>query len=475
MWLERLSQEHRNLQEAIRWALDNNLTEAALRIAGALYLFMDMGGSSPDEIRLVLATLELGRKTDATRQSVWLAKALLSAGTQLKAQRNFRAAQTLLEESHQIYQSHNDQVGMGRTWYQLASCFFEQGNISTAWRMSEAGLRVFKEAEDHHGAGCCLILLATLIWWERDIPSMRSFLEQSMDELGAAGGPYMLINSRFMLANVLWFEGETEKARILMETNLPAARQFRAWMLGDYLDYVAQALRELGEYRKANTLYKELYEFDRAMGIRISLPYYQCRQGELAYLQGDLVQARVVLEASIAEARAVESESLPWQLCILGNIVFREGSLEQAEALIEECIAMQAASNSRRDLHYTLLSRGSVALAKGDFARAGQALRESLALVRERGMVPEIPPRLEAFAALAAAVRQPVRAACLFGASQALRERLGTPLHPVFRKEVDQHRAVARAALGDAGYAIEYAAGQVLSTGQAVEYAMESG
>jgi hypothetical protein len=70
---------------------------------------------------------------------------------------------------------------------------------------------------------------------------------------------------------------------------------------------------------------------------------------------------------------------------------------------------------------------------------------------------------------LAVARRQPVRAARLFAAAEALRERIGAPLPASERAEHDRAVAAAREALSPDMFRRAWAAGSFLTPEEAVE------
>jgi hypothetical protein len=77
-------------------------------------------------------------------------------------------------------------------------------------------------------------------------------------------------------------------------------------------------------------------------------------------------------------------------------------------------------------------------------------------------------PCLEGLAAVASGEEQAEQAARLFGAAEALRESMGTPLPPVYRACHERHVAAARRACGAAAFAAAWAVGRALSLDEAV-------
>jgi DNA-binding CsgD family transcriptional regulator len=115
---------------------------------------------------------------------------------------------------------------------------------------------------------------------------------------------------------------------------------------------------------------------------------------------------------------------------------------------------------------------GWVALADGDLDLARARLAESLRINQACGQRLGIARGLEAFAALAAARRQPEQAARLAGAATQLRESLGQPTGIGSRSE--KLLELARDRLGVAAAAALFAEGREMTADDAVGYALGS-
>jgi hypothetical protein len=76
-------------------------------------------------------------------------------------------------------------------------------------------------------------------------------------------------------------------------------------------------------------------------------------------------------------------------------------------------------------------------------------------------------------AAPASSLPRIAAAAMLFGAAEAIRDALGTPLPPVDRADHDRCLAAVRAALGEEAFAAASAEGRAMELEQAVAYALE--
>jgi hypothetical protein len=113
-----------------------------------------------------------------------------------------------------------------------------------------------------------------------------------------------------------------------------------------------------------------------------------------------------------------------------------------------------------------------VALYDGEFDRIGALIEESITVFRAVGNTPGIAFCLDVAAGVAGAQGDAIRAARLWGASEALREELHSPRtaqqHRLFTPYVES----ARAALGDATCTRALAEGGAMTLEQAVEYAL---
>ena len=109
-----------------------------------------------------------------------------------------------------------------------------------------------------------------------------------------------------------------------------------------------------------------------------------------------------------------------------------------------------------------------MARVEGDSPRAQALYEQSVGVARKAGDQRMITSGLEGLAAAVAAQGNHVWAAHLWGAAEALRETIGTPLPPVDR--ASYHRAVEalRTQLGEQAFATAWAEGRTMSPEQAL-------
>jgi predicted ATPase/DNA-binding XRE family transcriptional regulator len=218
-------------------------------------------------------------------------------------------------------------------------------------------------------------------------------------------------------------------------------------------------------------------------------------EGErLARKSGDLeVLARALLargyvatnrgEGARAEAALAESGRLyrglgdPWGagLALMGgvHVALAEGDPARAERLLAEAEEPLRASGAPWGLGAALSMRALLMQFRGDDALAVPLLRESVALSMSLADTPSLGVELANLAGALATLGWGERAARLFGAAEALRERTGlairfAPWHELY----ERHLEALRAQLDADELAVAWAEGRVLAPEEAVAEAL---
>ena len=111
-WLNRLDAEYMNIRQALRWALDAEIVQEGLRLAGALVLYWHMRGYFPEGgqwLTEVLALPEAATRTTA-RAKALMATAFMRYGTRIMVGSSALGAEinTLLAEAVSIARETGD-------------------------------------------------------------------------------------------------------------------------------------------------------------------------------------------------------------------------------------------------------------------------------------------------------------------------------------------------------------------------------
>jgi DNA-binding CsgD family transcriptional regulator len=202
--------------------------------------------------------------------------------------------------------------------------------------------------------------------------------------------------------------------------------------------------------------------------------------GQILEYRTDYARAIPLLEASAREWDALgDPARAAIALYFLGQAALDHEDGPRADALFEEALHRFRQGGYTWGVSGSLHQLGEVAAMRGDTTAAAAYYAESLAgtgsaeNVVRTGSRENLVGKLVATARLAAVRGRPEAAARLFGAAAALADTIGYVRRPPEQERLERDAAVARAALGDAGFEASWTAGQTLRDEQAVTEAME--
>jgi len=354
---------------------------------------------------------------------------------------------------------------------------------------------------------------------EDEHENLRAGLEWSLVEAGSKGG----LRLCGALEQFWWMRGHCTEGRqwctrVLGKAGAEERTRERAYVLN-----AAGALSNYqGDYPAAKALHEESLAIRRELGDRSGIAISLNLLGNAALNQGDCATARALLEEALAihrelgdwygiavslgnlglvacgsevpkeqadysTGRALHEDSLAIRrrlgdrfgvarsLSNLGNVALNQGDYPAARALHEESLAISQEVEDRTSTAGSLSNLGNVALNQGDYPTAGALYEESLAIRRDLGdrSGSGIAVSLEGLAAVAALLRDSLRAARIWGATERSRAEIGTPLPAHDRSGYDRRVAAARTASGDdAAFDNAWQEGRSLTLDQAIDLAL---
>ena len=156
----------------------------------------------------------------------------------------------------------------------------------------------------------------------------------------------------------------------------------------------------------------------------------------------------------------------------LGSLAERRGDSERAESLYRQSLALALEYRDRPVISYDLVCLGRLALRGGELATASQQLTESLRMEWGMASTSDMPEPLDLLAELALAQDDPLRAARLAAAADAVREELKLVLSPAETGDHDRLLAAVGERLAPAAFEAAWAEGRSLGLDRAVAYAL---
>ena len=269
--------------------------------------------------------------------------------------------------------------------------------------------------------------------------------------------------------------GDYRTARLRFEESLAIQRELGSQRgIADALGNLASVARLQGDHAQAGSLGAERLALVRDLGNRRDLALALANIGHVAIEQGDYERAKSCYKQSLPIFRELnERGNIAILLGNLGVVARGQGDAQLAKQRCTESLALFRELGDRRGAAIALGYLGDTLLSEHHVAGARAYYTESLEIYRSLNERLGIADRLESMAAVCVAAGDHERAARLWGAAEALRADIGTPLWPANRAGYDRAVAEARAQLGEEPFAAAWAAGRALRLEQVIAEALE--
>lgn len=227
-----------------------------------------------------------------------------------------------------------------------------------------------------------------------------------------------------------------------------------------------------GEVAAARRHYQDGLELQRRLANREAVAGLLNNLAVLALDQGDADEAARWLLEGLEEARALGDTYLEGTCRNnLGWAAWLRGDIDQARTWLESGLA---ACRAVADVAAAATALNNLALVRarhGDREGAVAAAREALTLRTGAADRWGVTYSLDVHAVLAADVGDDTAAATLWGAADALRAAIGSPLAPGWSSWQGPWRAAVRGRMGEDAYALAFEGGRGLDTDVAVQLA----
>jgi tetratricopeptide (TPR) repeat protein/DNA-binding CsgD family transcriptional regulator len=309
-WYSRLEIEHDNLRAALRWTLEDQQAELALRLGGVLFRFwryrnhVREGRSWLEQVLL---------QPGAQAHSIARAKALRGAGLLAISQGDFPEAHRLLEESVSI----GREVGapgkrdLGVALALLGQVALLQGKPSAACDLSAESVRLFQEVGEHWGLARSLCYLGKAMTELGDSGAARPLLEESVKMFRVTGDRQLLVQSLNALGLVALRREDYAGAHSLFEEALSVARETGAEQhLAEALTHLGTLALRMSDYQQSAALYQQSLALNRVLGNRDGIAENLAGLAEVASLLGQPERAARLFGA-VEALREVSNISLP--------------------------------------------------------------------------------------------------------------------------------------------------------------------
>jgi predicted ATPase/class 3 adenylate cyclase len=266
-WLDRLTREHDNMRAALSRALEFESAEPALRLAGALRWFWNMGGYYGEGRTWLEAALAKEGWTSAPAR----VKVLEGVGWLANQQGDLDRAEATAEEGLKL----SAEAGLGKVVaadFQnvLGYAATHRGEYKRAAELLEEGLALHREAGDTRGVAWSLGNLANVSSNRGNYERAKDLYEEGLALSRGLGGAELLGAYLISLGDEYLLEGNLARAT---ELNEEAAQLYRKrgrmGLLQIALDNLGWAALIRGDHQKAEALHEESLVLCRELGDKL--------------------------------------------------------------------------------------------------------------------------------------------------------------------------------------------------------------
>ncbi len=305
VWLDRLATEHDNLRAALMWSSDGRGDAlAGLRLANALYRFWYVHGYF-GEARIYLTRL-LAVVSNAPADA--RAEAFGKAGVMAWQQGDYSTARRLQEEGLAIYREMGDRGGIASAVIDLGAVDFDQGDFQAARVRFEEGLAIQRGLRNAQGIAGALHNLGAVANACGDNDAAWKFLEEGLSiyrELGDQWGIAMALSN---LGSLAVERAEIALAQALHEESLAIRRELHERRgIAESLEGLARVKSVRARTGAAVRIWSAAQQLREEIGAPLSPPDRAAQDVRIAAARTTMTDA-AAFETAWQEGRAMTME-----------------------------------------------------------------------------------------------------------------------------------------------------------------------
>ncbi|MBV9281078.1 MAG: helix-turn-helix domain-containing protein, partial [Chloroflexi bacterium] len=221
--LEQLESEHDNLRVALRWTLQKQEAEMALRLCAALRLFWDMRGYFVEGCGWLEEALALPGDVDPAIR----ASALRAAGALQWRRGATGQAEAMLERGLALSRGLDDRVGVADALSCLGALAVAEGEVERADSLLEESLTLQRACGDTWGAAISLNHLGLAAMFRGDYGGAVMRHRESLALRAELKDRRGIADSRFNVSGVALWQGDYDLAGRLLGASVPVYRDLK--------------------------------------------------------------------------------------------------------------------------------------------------------------------------------------------------------------------------------------------------------
>jgi len=482
-WIDAMEDEHDNIRAALSWSIGNQNAELALRFCSALSIFWERHKHYHEAAQACKEALACAQHNENVKTTALYAFVLGSSAFYIAltesiplsdpsiripveqarkiydAVDNYKSTGSALM-SHMltyVYMSSNDLAAAEScvsTWYEKVTASGFQWGIALANR-TRADLSMAKNQSDN----------ALKLWQE----SYDMFME--IGDVWAA-----MEVSRFLIWRKV-LRGEFEDGIKLSKQNLLFYEEYGdpGGVASAYI-YLGTIAREKGQYESARRYFTDSITVHTEIGNK----GWSIDAGEhvayLDYLEGNMKAARAKYESVFTDIKDIPDTSTHGGYYFrFAQICIKENLLAEAREALAIGLEIVQTNNQKDNIHAAYYGLGELARLEGNYSEAIENYRIGLKTVHDVSLNTEFPWILDGIAKTEYLGSKFNKSLRLFGAAEALRQKMGMIIHTVDQPEYDKYINLLKNRTSAAEFESNRKEGEKMDLEDVYQYAMLDG
>lgn len=294
-------------------------------------------------------------------------------------------AQTFFQQSMKIASSSYEQRSVQ---YDLAWTLFLKRNPSGALKYARTALEL-SETEDDKSAICrTSLLMADILKNLGKLQKAEDHVERALALTRKMGYPIMTSRVLHHKAQLLAKAGRYREARSIARQAIEVLGKLKdRYQIALLALFEAQRSMDIGEWKRAKQEHLELWQaMQKTSSLGSLAPYVLQSWAELYRLEGKFLPAKrmLVKAKTLASSRSDES-ILPWIGITLSRISLAKGDYSKAENLLKECESLLSAKGDAYAGFHARLLGTEITLLQGKNAHAVESASELIKEIDKHG------------------------------------------------------------------------------------------
>lgn len=465
---KQLGPEQDNFRITLTWCLQGEV-ELGQRLAVALHPFWEIRGYFAEGRRWLEALLNApGESPAPLRGTLFHAAANLA-----RQQGDLEQAHSLAQQALQIRRGVGDTLPITQSLRILATIAAQHCDHQAAVAALEEALLLQRKLGDPVEMAGLLNNLGVMSQRLGQLQQARQYYQEALGLARATGNGYGLSFITCNLAIVLHLQGDLLGALEPLDEALAAAQKINAHRpMGEALLCRGHLEQDRQNYPLAQSYFEQALATHRETGARFEAAMALGRLGMLWVDAGRLEQAQPALDQALVELRSLDFKlGVSHVLWAVAKVYGLKGDQKTADRIHREALALARAVGSRELIAANLLGLALLAQQGGEQGTAFDLLAEGLPQARVTYMRLTA-AYLEAIAGIWAERGQYSQAAQLFGAVQALRQTIHTPIALVDRARYERDIAKVRDGLEQDSFNAAWNHGRAMGLDEAISFAL---